>query len=60
MKMLKPMLAKGSDIQSITVKREPTEKFNDELQEKIGGTVWTGCLSYYVRIIPTVAVQDEF
>lgn len=44
------MLKKGSDLLSVNPRAEPTEKFNDEIQAKIGGTVWTGCLSYYVCI----------
>ncbi|KAF9520567.1 hypothetical protein BS47DRAFT_1439992 [Hydnum rufescens UP504] len=47
MKMLKPMLAKNSKIRTIEVDSTATQKFNDQLQKRMEGTIWTACVSWY-------------
>jgi hypothetical protein len=49
MKMIKPMLAKSSNIRAIGVDSSAAREFNDELQKRLEGTVWNGCLSYYTQ-----------
>ena len=45
--MIKPMLAKNSKIRTLEVDALATQQFNDKLQKRLEGTVWTGCMSYY-------------
>ena len=47
MKMIKPMLSENSTIRAIEVDSEAAREFNDNLQKRLEGTVWTGCMSYY-------------
>ena len=40
---------KAGDIEAIEVSRETVERYNDDLQERLDGTVWnTGCSSWYL------------
>lgn len=47
-KMIKPILLPGrNSISSLTIKEDVCDKYNDDLQEKLGKTVWNSCVSYY-------------
>ena len=47
MKMIKPMLVKNSNIRAIGVDSSAAREFNDKLQKRLEGTIWTGCVSHY-------------
>jgi predicted ATPase len=47
MKLIKPLIKKGSVIREISVKDKATDDYNDWLQKSVGTTVWSSCVSWY-------------
>jgi len=45
MKLMKPVLA--GQLKSVEIKPEVSDKYNEWLQERLQGSVWTQCDSYY-------------